>query len=155
MLNINKCQKNNGKIIKMMIITKKNHGQEIEAIMIIRQIIRKGTTMITMMVIENNEMTITMKIGLENNGMMIEIVIDKSIDLVNNGIVKIPINHEINGTETKMTKIQNNIEQGNNGMMKAILISDPKNNGIETRININKKNNGIEIIMIMITMNHK
>jgi hypothetical protein len=111
--------------------------------------------MITMMVIENNEMTITMKIDLENNGMMIEIVIDKSIDLVNNGIVKIPINHEINGTETKMTKIQNNKEQGNNGMMKAILISDPKNNGIETRININKKNNGIEIIMIMITMNHK
>ena len=111
--------------------------------------------MITMMVIENNEMTITMKIDLENNGMMIEIVIDKSIDLVNNGIVKIPINHEINGTETKMTKIQNNIELENNGMMKAILISDPKNNGIETRININKKNNGIEIIMIMITMNHK
>ena len=111
--------------------------------------------MITMMVIENNEMTITMKIDLENNGMMIEIVIDKIIDLVNNGIVKIPINHEINGTETKMTKIQNNIELENNGMMKAILISDPKNNGIETRININKKNNGIEIIMIMITMNHK
>ena len=111
--------------------------------------------MITMMVIENNEMTITMKIDLENNGMMIEIVIDKIIDLVNNGIVKIPINHEINGTETKMTKIQNNIELENNGMMKAILISDPKNNGIETRININKKKNGIEIIMIMITMNHK
>ena len=79
MLNINKCQKNNGKIIKMMIITKKNHGQEIEATMIIRQIIRKGTTMITMMVIENNEMTITMKIDLENHGMMIEIVIDKWI----------------------------------------------------------------------------
>jgi len=54
-----------------------------------------------------------------------------------------------------MIEILNNIEQGNNGMMtREILISDQKNNGIETRININKKNNGIEIIRMMILMNH-
>lgn len=50
-----------------------------------------------MIVIESNgiSMTKTIKIDLGNNGVMIEMVINRSIDLVSNGIMRILINREI------------------------------------------------------------